>query len=260
MSYFSYSEIQLGPIALYTWGLFLGLAFLIGYWLFLREAKREGIEPKKIFWLVISIFLGGLIGSRLAYILQFPQYYFAYPLKIFQAWAGGLIFYGGLLGALIVGWIYLRKNKLNFWQMADLLAPSLALGIFIGRIGCSLVNDHQGTITNLPWGILWPDGTLRHPVAEYLALNGLVMFFVLWLLRNRLKKPGPEPKQARYGSGQLFIIFLFWYSISRFFLDFTRATNAPLADPHYLILTLSQWISLFILTSLVFYLLTRART
>ncbi len=248
MPYFSYSQIQLGPITLYTWGLFLGLAFLVGYWLFLREAKREGIEPKKIFWLVIFIFLGGLFGSRLAYILQFPHYYLSHPLEIFQAWAGGLVFYGGLLGASIVGWLYVKKNKLNPWQIVDLLTPALALGIFIGRLGCSLINDHQGAITNLPWGILWPDGTLRHPIAEYLALNGLVMFFVFWFLRTRLKKPG-----------QLFITFLAWYSISRFFLDFTRATVTFLADPHYWTFTFSQWTSLLILGGLVIYLSRQVR-
>jgi len=248
MPYFFYPEINLGPITLYTWGLFLALAFLIGYWLFLREAKGKRIESKKIFWLVVLILVGGLLGSRLAYILQFPQYYLSYPLEIFQAWAGGLMFYGGLLGALIAGWLYVKKSKLNPWQIVDLLTPALALGIFIGRLGCSLINDHQGAITNLPWAVLWPDGTLRHPVAEYLALNGLIMFLLLWFLRTRLKKPG-----------QLFITFLAWYSISRFFLDFTRATATPLADPHYWGLTLSQWISLFILGGLVFYLLRRVK-
>ena len=110
------------------------------------------------------------------------------------------------------------------------------MGIFIGRIGCSLINDHQGAVTNLPWAILWPDQILRHPVAEYLALNGLIMFLVLWFLRNKIKKPG-----------YLFIIFLVWHSISRFLLDFTRVTDTSLADFQYRGLFVSQWISLFIL-------------
>jgi phosphatidylglycerol:prolipoprotein diacylglycerol transferase len=244
--YFSYTQIHLGPITLYAWGLFLGLAFLISFWLALKEAGRKEIDQKKIFWLIIFVFLGGLVGSRLAYLLQFPEYYLSHPGEIFQVWAGGLMFYGGLLGALIVGWFYIRKNRLNFWPIADALAPAIALGIFIGRIGCSLINDHQGAVTNLPWAILWPDGILRHPVAEYLALNGLIMFMVLWLLRTRLKKPG-----------QLFIIFLLWYNISRFLLDFTRATATSLADPHYWGLTISQWVSLFILIGLAIFLIKK---
>lgn len=248
MPYFSYWQIHFGSMTLYTWGLFLGLAFLLGLSLALQRAKNQGLEQKKIFWLIIFIFLGGLLGSRLAYLLQFAKYYFVYPLDIFHLWAGGLMFYGGLGGALIIGWIYIKRNKLNFWLIADILTPVIALGIFIGRIGCSLINDHQGALANLPWAILWPDGSFRHPVAEYLALNALIMFLVLWFLRNKPKNPG-----------QLFIVFLVWYSLSRFFLDFTRATATSLADPRYYNLTISQWISLFILGGLFFYLLRRIR-
>jgi len=227
--YFSYIQIHFGPIALYTWGLLLGLAFLISSWLTLKEAKRKGIDQKKIFWLIISVFAAGLIGA-----------------KLFSP--GGLMFYGGLFGGLAVGWIYIKKSKLNFRQIADLITPALVLGIFIGRIGCSLVNDHQGAITNLPWAILWPDGALRHPVAEYLALNALAMFLVLWFLRTRVKK-----------AGQLFIIFLIWYSLARFFLDFTRVANTSLADPRYLGLFVSQWISLFILVGCGIILICKSR-
>lgn len=275
IDYFSYSQVQIGPFTLYPWGLSLGLAFLFGSWLVFRETAKRGIDLKEVFWLVIFIFLGGLAGSRLAYLFQFPQYYLTHPLEIFQIWAGGLMFYGGLFGALISGWLYLRyKDKTNcffclgkssrsddrvpsikkqfvlsFLQIADVITPALAFGIFITRIGCSLINDHQGAITSLPWAIQWPDGTLRHPVAEYLALNGLIMFLVFWFLRNRLKKPG-----------QLFIIFLFWYSVSRFLLDFSRATDTALADPHYLGLFISQWLSLFVIIGLIVFLIRKKLT
>jgi phosphatidylglycerol:prolipoprotein diacylglycerol transferase len=244
--YFVYGQINLGPLTIYTWGLFLGLAFLVSYWLVQKTAKTQGIAQKNIFWLAIFIFLGSLLGARLGYILQFPSYYFSHPLEIFQVWAGGMMFYGGLFGALFLGWFYIKKSKLNFREIADLIAPAVALAILIGRLGCSLINDHQGAVTSLPWGILWPDGTIRHPVAEYLAINALIMFLFLRFLGSRvLKRPG-----------QLFILFLFWYSLSRFFLDFARAMDTPLADPHYWGLFISQWISLwilFILTGILFY-------
>jgi len=277
LDYFSYNQVQIGWLSIYPWGFFLGLAFLVGSWLFFREAAKKEIEPKKVFWLIIFIFLGGLVGSRLAYLLQFPQYYLAHPLEIFQIWAGGLMFYGGLFGAGLSGWLswkfvqgkdktghlaYLGKSPrnddrvpskdkwpvLSFSQLADIITPALALGIFIARIGCSLINDHQGAITSLPWSIQWPDGTLRHPVAEYLALNGLIMFLVFWFLKNHLKEPG-----------QLFVLFLSWYSVSRFLLDFSRAADTPLADPHYFGLFVSQWLSLFVLSGLIIFLLTRGR-
>ena len=237
LPYFVFNQINLGPITIYTWGFFVGLGFLLGFWLILYQAKKKNLDSSKIINLFILIFLGALIGSRLGYVLQFPKYYFSQPLEIFQIWSGGLIFYGGLIGALFLGWLYLKKNKLDFWLMADLIAPAAALGISIGYLGCSLVNEHQGAITTLPWGILWPDGIIRQPVAEYLSLNSLIIFLVLWFfLKNRLKK-----------TGQLFIIFLLWYSVSRFFLDFTRAIDTSLADPHYLDFFTSQWVSLGIL-------------
>lgn len=248
MPYFSFTQIQIGSFTFYPWGFLLGLAFLIGSWLVLREAAKRGINQKKIFWLIVFVFLGGLVGSRLAYVLQFPDYYLNHFSEVFQIWAGGLMFYGGLLGALISGWLYIKKTKLNFLKIADMIAPALAMGIFIGRIGCSLINDHQGTATNLPWGIVWPDGIIRHPVAEYLALNGLIMFLVFWFLRNRLKQPG-----------RLFIVFILWYSSVRFLLDFTRASGTLLSDPHYLELTISQWFSLLILIILGVFLMIKKR-
>jgi len=243
MPYFSYTQIQLGPITLYTWGFFIALSFLICYWLILREASKRNIKQEIILWLFVSIFFGAILGSRLGYILQYPNYYFSNFLEIFKITAGGLTFHGGFIGALIIGLLYYRRQKkklnLSFFQLGDIIAPIAALGIFIGRIGCSLINDHQGAITTLPWAIIWPDGVLRHPVAEYLALNALIMFFVLLFLKSKIKK-----------TGYLFIIFVIWYSISRLLLDFTRVSNTYLADLQYSGLFISQWISLFILIGL----------
>jgi len=245
--YFSYTHIQLGSITLYTWGFFIGLAIVICYWLFLKEASKNKIEQKIIFWLFLYIFIGIILGSRLGYILQFPNYYFSNFSEIFKINAGGLAFHGGLMGALIVGWIYFKNNKkqlkISFLQLADIFALIIPLGIFIGRIGCSLINDHQGSVTNLPWAIIWPDGILRHPVAEYLALNALIMFLILWFIRKRIQKFTP----LGVGPGAIFIIFLIWHSISRFLLDFTRVTDTYLADPQYFGLFISQWISAIIL-------------
>ncbi len=216
MPYFSFTQIQLGSITIYTWGFLVGLAFIIGYWLALKEAQRKGIDQNKIFWLAILIFLFSILGARLGYFFQFK--------------VNGLMFYGGFFSTLIVSWFYLKKNKLDFLKIADTLTPSVALGIFIGRIGCFLIKDHPGTITSLPWAIQWSDGTLRHPVALYLLINGLIMFLVFWFLRNRLRK-----------NGQLFILFLIWYSIIRFFLEFTR-----IGELEYFGLFTNQWISLFV--------------
>jgi len=139
-----------------------------------------------------------------------------------------------------------QGGKLDLLKTADLLAPAAAIGIFIGRIGCFLINDHQGAPANLPWAIRWLDGISRHPVALYLSLNGLILFLILLFLKPKLKKPG-----------QLAFIFLTYYAASRFLLDFTRASGTALSDPHYLNLTFSQWASLAILIAILFHLKKR---
>ena len=246
--YFSYTQIHLGSVTLYTWGLFIALAFLVGYGYFFRQAQKEGIRENKILGLALALFFGAIAGSRLGYAAQFPARFFSNPAEIFELSAGGLTFYGGLGGALILGWLYLWKNKLNFLKIADLLAPAAALGIFIGRIGCFLINDHQGASAALPWAILWPDGISRHPVALYLSLNGLILFFLLRFLKPKLKKPG-----------QLALVFLIYYAVSRFLLDFTRVVGAPLSDPHYWALTVSQWVSVIIFAAIAVFHLRKGK-
>ncbi|HEB01467.1 MAG TPA: prolipoprotein diacylglyceryl transferase [Candidatus Portnoybacteria bacterium] len=239
-----YDQINIGPVVIYTWGLMVGLAFIAALLLILWQTKRKKINLEQILTLVIFVFIGAFLGARLFYVLEHLAYFLENPLESLKLWAGGLSFYGGLIGATFLGWLYLKKVRLNFWSVADMVAPALALGIFIGRIGCSLINDHLGSLTNLPWAIKYIDGTIRHPVAEYLSLNGLVLFFFLWLISRKVKK-----------EGFLFIIFLFWYSISRFLLDFTRCYDLPSCDPHFWGLTTSQYFSLglLILASCLFY-------
>ncbi|HRY52803.1 MAG TPA: prolipoprotein diacylglyceryl transferase [Candidatus Portnoybacteria bacterium] len=226
--YFIIDQINLGPVKLYTWGLFVGLGFSLGYILFYFLAKKTDLAPEKIMSLALALFVGAILGAKAL------------------AWAlvsGGAMFMGGLLGAIIFGWLGVKLLKLDFWQIADLLVLPAALGIGIGRIGCALINDHQGAITSLVWGILWPDGIIRHPVAIYESLVGFGMLAVFWFLRKRLAQ-----------SGQLFLVFLASYSLIRFFLDFTRVASGSLADPRQGIFSISQWLAgiIFIISAVLF--------
>lgn len=229
LAYRIYDQLSFGPFTIYTAGLFLALAFLTGFLIALFEAKRKKINQNLIINLSIVILLAGFLGSRLGFIIQFPKYYLANPLQFFSIWQGGLAFYGGFLTALFFSWLYLRIKKGNFLRIADIFALVLPLGIFIGRIGCFLINDHKGIITSLPWGIVWSDGLARHPIAAYLSLAGLLIFIFLWFFRKKISK-----------DGQLFILFLILYSVSIFLLDFLRQ------DPHYFGLSLNQWTSIII--------------
>jgi len=238
--YWVYDKITFGPITIYTWGLMIGLAFIVGLILALKEAKRKGVDSDKVINLAILVLIGSFLGARLVYIFQYLDYYLANPLDIFKVWQGGIVFYGGLGGAFLFGWLYIKKSKLSFWKIADVVAPAVAIGIFIGRIGCSLINDHMGAVTTLPWGIQYIDGTLRHPVAEYLSLNGLILFLFLWAIRKKIKQVG-----------MLFLIFLLWYGATRFFLDFTRCSDLAGCDLRWWGMTISQHISVILIVVVV---------
>ena len=219
MPYFSFSEIAIGPITFQVWGIFLAIGVLIAYLFVLKQVEKKGINHNIIHNLFIWVFLGGAAGSIL-----FGQ--------------GGLSFLGGTFGVLAASFLYLKltKNLHLFFPIADTVILIAPISIAIGRIGCSLINDHQGAETSLPWGIVWPDGVMRHPVAEYLIISALILFLILKYLKPRMKKPG-----------QLFFAFLFLYSLSRFFLDFTRSVGTPLSDPHYFGLSTTQWLSLLMI-------------
>lgn len=234
--FWSLEKISIGPVNFYTWGFFLALAIITVFYLTRKKFKKNKKETD-IYDNLFSFLLAGIIlGSRIGYVIQFPSYYFSHLIEIFEVWDGGMIFWGGAIGAIIAGWLFFKSKKLNpklFWKIADAAAVYLPLGIAIGRIGCFLINDHQGKETKLPWGIIWPDGTVRHPVALYLIIDALFLFIILKWLKKLIKTE----------SG-LFLWFLVLHSFSRFLWDFMRENKTIYSDPSYFNLTLAQWISL----------------
>ena len=264
INYFQITHFFIGPVRIYTWGLFVGLAFTAGYFWLLWQGRKKGLPDGKIIILTLSVFLGAALGSRVLFLLQEPWQWLADVSLLWRIDAGGLMVWGGILGGLLAGWLYIKKNNWDIRQIADLAAPALALGIAIGRFGCFLVNDHQGAPTGLSWGILWPDGIIRQPVALYEVLFGLVMFGVLLWIQKRLlpernaigtesKAIGIDssPRYARSGNnGLLFLLFLFSYALFRFCLDFLRVASGPLADSRWALgLTSSQWITAAVILS-----------
>lgn len=229
MPYFSFYKIVVGPITLYTWGFFVALGFLLGYIFVLKKIRKEIIHSLAIF-----VILGAVIGSRVAYILGYLDHYLSNPIEILKIWQGGLTIHGGIIGSLTFAFVYLWIKKIPkklIWKITDSVALIMPLSIAIGRIGCLLINDHQGAETSLPWGIIWSDGTIRHPVVIYLIIVNLLIFFILKFLKPKLVK-----------LGQLSFAFLFLYSCSRFFLDFTRST------PN---LSAAQWLSMIVIISVI---------
>lgn len=217
--------ITLGPLRIYTWGTLFAVGFLLALWLGLRQARRAGIDSEKIFDLGFLILIFGILGGRLAYVIANWPTFKDNWVDIFKIWDGGLGFIGGFLLAAAASIIYIRKQKLSLPKIADLAAPSIVLAYLVGRIGCFLIHDHIGKETNVPWGIRYLDGTVRHETSIYTGLNALILLLILLYLR---KKNLPQ--------GGLFIIYLIYYSITRFAIEFFQV------GPYFYKLTATQWV------------------
>lgn len=127
---------RLGPIVIYSYGVWIVIGLLLGLTLVLRGAKQEGIPQQVVFDLAFWLLISGIFGARLLYVAFSLPYFKSQPLETVQIWKGGFVFYGGVIFSLLAGFLYIHKHKLNFWQLADLIAPGLALGQGIGRFGC----------------------------------------------------------------------------------------------------------------------------
>jgi phosphatidylglycerol:prolipoprotein diacylglycerol transferase len=234
MTFTKITTIPVGPIDIQIWGLLVALGMLAGLLYTLREAKKRKMNTENFIDIFIIIFVSAIVGSRLLYVAQFWQEYANDPMAIIKIQQGGLTFLGGVFLSVLALFIYTKLKKLSFWKVVDIMAPGFALGIGIGRIGCYLIGDHIGARTDFFLGSYY-NGDLRHEPSLYLSINGFLLFFVLILLKPFLKNK----------EGALGYLFIAWYALSRFLLDFTRAADIEaLSDPRYYGLTFSQWASL----------------
>ncbi len=208
--YHPITEIPLGPVSIKTWGLMVALGFLAALLVGIAETKRHQIKPDHMYNIMLLGIIFGLLGGRLLYVAVHWSHYGQNLIDIFKLWEGGAIFYGGFALAAAVIYYYIRKHKLSFWRIADITALSLGIGIFVGRIGCYLIGDHMGKVTEFITGVTY-FGEIRHNTAMYSSLVGLIFFLVIWPLRKKIKT-----------SGVIFAVFLIWYSFTRFFIDHLR--------------------------------------
>ncbi len=213
--------VRWGDFALHTYGLMWAIGILLATWRGARAASRYGIARDTVYDLSFAMVLAGIVGGRLVYVLTNWSLYQGDWWSVLRVWEGGLSFFGGFAtGALMGLWLVWRR-RLNAWQVADLAAPSLALGYAIARIGCFLAGCCYGQPTDLPWGVRFPAlSTPVHPTQLYSTLMNLMIFVVLVRL---------EPR-CRF-QGQLFALFLMLHGLYRFLVEFFRAgaTSEPIA-------------------------------
>jgi len=217
-----YPEIfQWGILHVRSYGLMLAVAFLVGTWLALREARRLGLDEDKVVSVVLITLVASILGARALYVLEHVHEFRREWGSVLALWQGGLTLYGGVIAGTVAGLWSARAMGLSMWRLADALTPAVALGTLFGRVGCYLNGCCYGRPTTLPWGVHFPSDSYAglefgnaavHPSQLYFALAGLGLFAIAWVLRRRLRVPGT-----------LFWLFLLLFALVRIPLDVTRA-------------------------------------
>ena len=248
---------KIGPLQVRWYGLMYVLGFLASYFLIKRQEKSSpiGLSPRLVQDLIFYLAIGLVAGARLGYIL-FYQYmnladFVRDPLEIIAVWHGGMSFHGGLLGTVIAGWWFCRREGLPFWAVGDRVIVTAPIGLGLGRIANFINGELYGRVTELPWGMVFPNGgpLPRHPSQLYEAfMEGAVLFTLLWLLRKKC-----------FRDGMITGFFLIFYGAFRFFLEFFREPDLQLGfvlGP----LTMGQLLSsIMVLAGLVFHFVLRTR-
>lgn len=251
---------DLGRFQLHSFGLMVALGFLCGTWLAARRARVAGLDPAAIQDIVFPwLLVGGLLGARILYVVSYWDHDFAGKpwTDAFAIWKGGLVFYGGLIGAVIAGVIGIRRRGLPLWRTADALTPGLALGHVFGRLGCLLNGCCFGRTCTLPWAIHFPDshethGAGLHPTQVYEALLNLALCAALVWWHDR----------RRRFDGQVFALYLLAYAVIRSVCEVFRGDYAYLGTPKSALFTPGQSTSLLIFAAgvVAWLFLSRRRT
>lgn len=239
---------EIGPIPVYSYGLMLGIAFLIGSTLFSKELKRLKIDENVGITITFIAIICGIVGSKIFYIIEEWNFgkgnslsYYLTADNLFSP--AGLTFYGGVILSIIVIYFYCSKKKVSLLQIFDAMAPGATIGYAIARIGCHLSGDGcYGIDVN---GTFWEFigfsyskgivatkiGELVHPTSLYELVFGVIAFFILWGLKRKMKYVG-----------QLFYIYLILTGIPRLLVEFIRL------NPKVVIgLTQAQFISIIMI-------------
>lgn len=231
--------LSLGPLKIHWYGvmylLAFGTAWLLGQW---RAKKSLGEWSSQtvsdlIFYCVVGVVVGGRLGYMFFY--DWPDLA-NNPFNTIKVWQGGMSFHGGLLGVVVSMWLFARRSKKTFFEVADFTAPLVPLGIAAGRLGNFINSELWGKTTTLPWGMVFPhvDNLPRHPSQLYeLMMEGLILFLIVWIFSAK-----PRPRMAVSG------LFGLGYGIFRFILEFYRVPDAQYGYLAWNWLTAGQLLSM----------------
>src|SRR3989344_3027937 len=214
--------LEIGPLQIRYYGLFYALGFMIAYFMIAYLAKRKELPLTKddVADFIIYQVMGIIFGARIVYILFYNLiFYIRNPIEIIALWHGGLSFHGGLLGAVLATYLFCKKKKIHFYDIADIAVIPVALALALGRIGNFINAELYGRITDVSWCLDYsksqyaadaPNGC-RHPSQIYDSLKNFFIFAVLWVIRDK-KLP----------KGFMFWSFVALYGLLRTIMEFFR--------------------------------------
>lgn len=232
---------SIGPVDVHWYGLMYVVGFVAGWWLARRRAAapRSTWKPADVDDLIFFAAMGVILGGRLGWILFYGfDTVREDPLNIIRVWQGGMSFHGGLAGVMIAVALFAKRRGRKIADVFDFTAPLPAVGLFAGRIGNFINGELWGKPTDLPWGFL-VNGQVLHPSQLYeAALEGLVMFLILWWFTSK-------PRWRLAPSG----LFLTLYGLFRFLVEFVRVPDADIGYLAFGWLTMGQVLSLPVLVA-----------
>ena len=210
--------ISIGKLSIRYYGLFFALSFVLGYYIFTRIFKNEGISIETLDRLTIYMVIGTVVGARLGHIFFYqPDYYLQNPFEILAIWQGGLASHGAAIGIIVALYLFSRKEKKPFIWILDRIVIAVALAGFFIRMGNLMNSEIYGTATDLPWGFIFlrrGETIAKHPTQIYEALAYLAIFIFLFSHYFRNK--------GKIRPGFLFSMFLILVFTARFFIEFIK--------------------------------------
>ena len=212
--------VQYGWFRLKWYGILIAAAVLIGINLSMRLGKSRNIDSESIADLAICLVLAAIPAARIYYVIFEWQTYSQRPADIIKIWEGGIAIHGAIIGGTIAAIIYAKFKQLSFWQLADIVAPSLVLGQAIGRWGNFFNSEAFGSRTDLPWAVYIPQQNgYFHPTFLYEFIWNLLVFTLLiWLFID-------DHRHHRLRTGSIFLVYLIAYSLGRFWIEGLRTDS-----------------------------------
>lgn len=217
---------HLGPFEIRYYGIIYALGFVIAYFFLVHFVKlgKLKLKEEEVSDLLFYLLVGVVVGARLFYILFYDLAFFINnPLEMLMLWHGGLSFHGALVGSVLAIFLFCRRKKIQFYDIADALVFPVAIALMLGRIGNFINGELYGRITQVPWCVNFKgvDGC-RHPSQIYESFKNLLIFVILWSVKDM------KIKGKKLAKGFLFWSFVILYSVLRFIIEFFREPDEQL--------------------------------